>query len=188
MAIRNPLQEQLLKAGLVNKNKVDQVARAQQKARDGKAPKPEVGVDADAVDAAKLAAERAERDRQLEAQRRAEREAAERGAQLRQIIEAHRVKPGDDLDYRFSDGAVIRSLRIGSAQRDPLARGALAIARHGEGFALVPRETAQRLRELDPTSLVVDHSGSARDFGETPAAGSDEEFYSRFQVPDDLQW
>jgi len=186
MAIRNPLQVQLLKAGLVNKNKVDQVARAQQKARDGKSPK--AGADAEAVDAGALAAERAARDRQLEAQRRADRESAERTAQLRQIIEAHRVKPGDDLDYRFNDGALIRSLRIGGAQRDLLARGALAIARLGAGFALVPRETASRLREIDAASLAVDHSVATKDSGEAPAAGSDEEFYSRFQVPDDLQW
>jgi uncharacterized protein len=186
MAIRNPLQEQLLKAGLVNKNKVDQVARAQQKAREGKAPKTEA--ETEAVDAARLAAERAERDRQLEAQRRAEREAAERAAQLRQIIEAHRIKPGDDLDYRFTDGAVIRSLRIGSAQRDLLARGALAVTRWGDSFALVPRETAQRLRAIDAAVLVVDHSATQTAADEAPAAGSDEEFYSRFQVPDDLQW
>jgi uncharacterized protein YaiL (DUF2058 family) len=188
MAIRNPLQEQLLKAGLVNKNKVDQVARAQQKAREGKPQKGEAAVDAEAVDATRLAAERAERDRQLEAQRRAEREAAERTAQVRQIIEAHRVKPGDDLDYRFTDGSVIRSLRIGAAQRDPLARGALAIARLGESFALVPRDTAQRLREIEPAVLAVDHSIPATAAAEPAAEDSDEAFYSRFQVPDDLQW
>ena len=36
--MRNPLQDQLLKAGLVKKGKVDQVAREQSKQRQGKAP------------------------------------------------------------------------------------------------------------------------------------------------------
>ena len=38
MAKGNPLQEQLLKAGLVKKSKVSEVAREQQKSRIGKAP------------------------------------------------------------------------------------------------------------------------------------------------------
>ena len=94
---RNPLQEQLLKAGLVNKNKLDQVVRQQQKARTGKGA-PTSSEEADAVDAERLRLERAERDRAIESQRRGEREAAERAAQVRQIIEAHRVKNGDDGD------------------------------------------------------------------------------------------
>jgi len=36
--MRNPLQEQLLKAGLVKKSKVAEVAREQAKQRHGKAP------------------------------------------------------------------------------------------------------------------------------------------------------
>ena len=35
--MRNPLQEQLLKAGLAKKSKLDQVAREQEKQRRGKA-------------------------------------------------------------------------------------------------------------------------------------------------------
>ena len=181
MAIRNPLQEQLLKAGLVNKNKVDQVARQQQKARDGK---PTAKPEAEAVDAHKLQAERAERDRQLEAHRKAEREAQQRSAQIRQIIEAHRVKAGDDSDYRFSDDGVIRSLRIGDAQRPQLARGVLTIARLGDTHALLARDVAERVRAIDPSALAVDHAHAPG----APEAGSDDAFYSRFQVPDDLIW
>ena len=44
MAKANPLQEQLLKAGLVKKSKVAEAAREQQKARHGKGPaKPIAG-------------------------------------------------------------------------------------------------------------------------------------------------
>lgn len=182
---RNPLQEQLLKAGLVNKNKLDQVVRQQQKARTGKqAPAPDV--DADAVDAERLKAERAERDRLLEAQRRSEREASERAAQIRQIVEAHRVKAGDDSDYRFECAGAIRSLRIGDAQRPLLARGGLVVVASGQSFALVARETADRLRAIDPSVICVDHALTTK----APAAGddSDDAYYARFQVPDDLIW
>lgn len=181
---RNPLQDQLLKAGLVNKNKLDQVVRQQQKARTGKAaPAAE---EAERVDAERLRAEHAERDRQLEAQRRAEREREERASQVRQIIEAHAVRGGDEGDYRFQDGAHIRSLRIAEAQRRPLARGLLAIARLGQGYALVPRDTAARLRSLDASVLVLDNS--VAEPAAAPPPDSDEAFYARFEVPDDLVW
>jgi uncharacterized protein YaiL (DUF2058 family) len=181
---RNPLQEQLLKAGLVNKNKLDQVVRQQQKARTGKGA-PTSSEEADAVDAERLRLERAERDRALESQRRSEREAAERAAQVRQIIEAHLVKNGDDGDYRFEHAGLIRSLRIGAAQRPLLGRGALVIASLGESYALVARDIGERLRGIDPGVICVDHSQSPH---QTPESGSDDEYYSRFQVPDDLVW
>ncbi|MBE5315820.1 MAG: DUF2058 domain-containing protein [Xanthomonadales bacterium] len=181
---RNPLQEQLLKAGLVNKNKLDQVVRQQQKARAGKGA-PASSEEADAVDAERLRLERAERDRAIESQRRSEREAAERAAQVRQIIEAHRVKNGDDGDYRFEHAGLIRSLRIGAAQRPLLGRGALVIASLGESYALVARDIGERLRGIDPGVICVDHAQSPH---QPPESGSDEEFYSRFQVPDDLVW
>lgn len=181
---RNPLQEQLLKAGLVNKNKLDQVVRQQQKARTGKTQQVG-GVETEAVDAERLRLERAERDRALEAQRRSEREAAERVAQVRQIVEANRIKAGDDSDYRFEHAGLIRSLRIGNAQRPLLGRGTLMIVSLGDAYALVARDTGERLRGIDPGVVCVDHAQTPEP---APPPGSDDEFYSRFQVPDDVVW
>lgn len=161
---RNPLQEQLLKAGLVNKNKLDQVVRQQQKARSGKQA-PATGVEAERL--------------------QAERAASERAAQLKQIIEAHRIKPGDDSDYRFEHAGAIRSLRIADAQRPLLARGALVIVGLGDSHALVNRDTAERLRAIDPAVIHLDHGTTA---APPSAADPDDEFYSRFRVPDDLVW
>ena len=77
MAKGNPLQEQLLKAGLVKKSKLAEVAREQHKARHGKgAPAPsEIQRDAE-----RARAEKVERDRALEAERKAEARAAKDSA------------------------------------------------------------------------------------------------------------
>ncbi len=184
---RNPLQDQLLKAGLIKKQQLAQVVRQQQKARDGKMP-PSA---AEAIDAERLRAEKAERDRQLEAERRAAKETAERADRVRQIIEANRVRGGDDSDYRFQDGDRILSLRIADRQRPLLARGVLAIVRDGSGHTLVSAETAARLRTIDPAVICVDHglaASSAATANAAPAPDSDEAYYQRFQVPDDLVW
>ena len=65
MAKGNPLQEQLLKAGLVKKSQVSQVAREQVKARHGKGP---ASATESQREADRARAEKAEKDRQLAAE------------------------------------------------------------------------------------------------------------------------
>jgi len=179
--MRNALQEQLLKAGLAKKSKVDQVAREQAKARQGKAPRP---AGDEAVDVERQRLEKAERDRALAAERNAQARAAELRAQARQIIAQSGQRPEGGIEYRFTDGAVIRSVPVDLATRAQLARGALVIVRQDEGYALLPRAAADKLRERAPELVVVDHAST----GPAASDGGDDEYYSRFKVPDDLVW
>ena len=180
--MRNPLQEQLLKAGLVKKSKVAQVAHEQTKARHGKAaPAPT----AEQREVERLRAERVERDRALAAQRNAQTRSNEQRAQARQIIQTRQVAREGDIEYRFTDGSAIRSLLVNEALRTQLANGSLVIASLGDGYALLPRAAAQKVRERDATMIVLDHAHTQ------PAAqdaSADDEYYARFQVPDDLTW
>ncbi|WP_340649850.1 DUF2058 domain-containing protein [Pseudoxanthomonas winnipegensis] len=189
--MRNPLQEQLLKAGLVKKGKADQIARDQVKARlaKGQAKPP---ADADRVDAARLQAERAERDRALAAERNAQAKRQELQAQIRQIVDTHKVKRGGEVEYRFNDGKAIRTVLVDTTLRAQLANGALVIVRHGEGVELIPRAAAQKVYERDASFVLLDHG---RKEGEASAAAADnapagDDFYDqdRFKVPDDLMW
>ena len=74
MAKGNPLQQQLLKAGLVDKAKVAEAAREQHKARHGKAP-PKASDTAREAERARI--EKAERDRALERERKSHARLAE---------------------------------------------------------------------------------------------------------------
>jgi len=178
--MRNPLQDQLLKAGLVKKGKVDQVAREQSKQRQGKAP---TGPSAEQVEAQRLLAERAERDRALAAERNAQARASELRAQARQLIDAHKVERGGDIAYRFADGQRIASVLVDARLRAQLASGALVIVRHGEGYELVPRAVAGRIDERDPGLIVLDHGRA-----DAAPASDDDAYYDQFPVPDDLIW
>jgi len=178
--MRNPLQEQLLKAGLVKKAKVAQVVREQNKQRHGKAP---VAPDAEQV-AQRLLAERAERDRQLSAERNAQARANEQRAQIRQIVESHRVKREGEIAYRFTDGDRIASVLVDAPLRAQLAGGTLVIVRHDQGYELLPRAAADKVYARDAAMIVLDH-GRAASAGD-PA--DDDDYYRRFQVPDDLIW
>ncbi|MBS7456886.1 DUF2058 domain-containing protein [Coralloluteibacterium stylophorae] len=180
--MKNALQDQLLKAGLAKKSQVAQAAREQAKQRQGKAaPAP----DAPQREAERLRAERVERDRALAAERNAHARVQEQRAQARQIIETQRVRATGEIEYRFVDGKVIRSLLVDAALRTQLASGALVIARHGDGHALLPRAAAEKVRARDATMIVLDHGGAAEP---APAGSDDDAYYARFQVPDDLVW
>lgn len=184
--MRNPLQDQLLKAGLAKKGKLAQVVREQTKQRHAKGAQP---ADADKVNTAQLHAERVERDRQIAAERNAQARLRELQAQVRQIIEMHKLAGVGEIAYAFDDAGAIKRIYIDAAQRSLLAMGALVIARHGDGYVLLPRAAADKVLERDPSSIVLDHR--ARDAGEAASECSpndDDAFYAKFEVPDDLVW
>lgn len=179
--MRNPLQEQLLKAGLVNKAKAAQVVREQARKHKGKAP---VAASAEQVDAQRLQAEKAERDRAIAAERNAQVRRNEARAQARQIVEVHKVKREGEIAYRFTDGDKIRDVLVNEALRAQLAAGVLVIVRHGDSYELLPRVAADKVRERDAVMIVLDHGHTENDSHND----ADDDYYKQFGVPDDLIW
>ena len=181
MPMRNPLQEQLLKAGLVNKAKAAQVVREQAKKHKGKGP---AAPSAEEVEARRLQAEKAERDRALAAERNTHARANEARAQVRQVVEAHKVKREGEIAYRFIDGDTIRDVLVNEALRAQLASGTLVIVRHDQGYELLPRIAADKVYAREAGMIVLDHGRAEA----TAGNGEDDEYYRQFQVPDDLIW
>lgn len=178
--MRNPLQEQLLKAGLVNKTKAAQVVREQAKRHKGKeAASPT----AEQLEAQRLQLAKAERDRELAAEHNLRKHAGEARAQVRQIIAAHKIPREGELTYRFNDGDRIRDVLVTEALRSQLAGGTLVIARQDEIYELLPRVAADKVRARAPEMIVLDHGQPS-----TREAGSDDEYYQQFEVPDDMIW
>lgn len=184
MAKGNPLQEQLLKAGLVKKSKVAEVAREQIKARQGKAPAVPSEIQREAE---RARAEKAERDRALAAERKAQAHAAELRAQARQIINDRKVPRTGESEYRFTADGAIRTLLIDAALRKQLSSGALVIARLGDRYELLPRAAADKVRERDASMIVLDHGRDA-DTEAATSTSEDDAYYAQFKVPDDLIW
>ena len=184
MAKVNPLQEQLLKAGLVKKSKVAEVAREQNKARHAKgASGPgEIQLEAERARAAKV-----ERDRALAAEHKARARITELRAQARQIIADRKIPRSGDSEYRFTAGGAIRTLLVNEDLRRKLSSGALVIACVDESYELLPRAAAAKVRERDSSMIVLDHG---QDIGSEPcpASSEDDAYYAQFQVPDDLVW
>ena len=184
MAKVNPLQEQLLKAGLVKKSKVAEVAREQNRARQAKGPSRPGEIQ---LEAERVRAEKVERDRALAAERKAKARVTELRAQARQIILDRKVPRSGESEYRFTADGAIRTLLVNDDLRKKLSSGALVIARIDAIYELLPRAAADKVRERDASLIVLDHG---QDAGSEPcsATSEDDAYYAQFQVPDDLVW
>jgi len=172
------LREQLLKAGLVSEKQVKE-ADKQTRKPPRKAAKP--GAQKPSA-AQREQASKAARDRELNRRNAEKAEAKAREAQVRQLVEQHRLPSSENGEpFHFQDGSRIKRIYVDAEHRRRLTSGELAIARYGRDFALVPLSAAARIRERDAKAIVdLDAGGS----GST----SDDSAYKGFEVPDDLMW
>ncbi len=175
------LQEQLLAAGAVDKERATKLKKAKhkqvkQRAR-GSAPPDELKVSAQREHEKKIA-----RDRELSQQRQAELERKAVSAQVRQLIEKNAVeRDGGDLSYNFPDQGVVKKIHVTQQQLTALAQGRLAIARLDGAYALIANPVAAKIIERDPVSVVVLNTA-------TESAEDSDDPYADYQIPDDLTW
>ncbi|MEZ5557774.1 MAG: DUF2058 domain-containing protein [Pseudomonadales bacterium] len=181
------LRDQLVKAGLATAaqaKKAERQARAD-KATRGKSKPGERESEASAL-ARQARAEKAERDRAAAEAIREKAAAKALRAEIKQIIRQHdqRVKTAheDDVPYNFVHGKKIKRIYVPAAQREQLSSGRLVIVNDDGIYHLVSKSVAERIRARDPKRIIAAHGDKA------PEPGSDDEFYARFEVPDDLDW
>jgi len=177
----NSLQEQLLKAGLVGRQK----ARKHQADKRKATKRERVGQPGDAgqakQDARQQQTEKAERDRELNLRRDGEAKKRELASQVKQLIETGRVRNAEgEVVFHFSDGSKLKRLFVTAEVQRHLSRGQLAVARLGGGYAVVSAEAAEKIEARDAQALVVWHREVEK--------GDEEDPYSEYQVPDDLTW
>ena len=174
------LQEQFLKAGLVNKGKAKQVQQEKSKQQ-----KIERRTGAQSVDEAKLAAaelqrKQAERARELNAQRDAAATQKAIMAQIVQMVQQNRQDKGKgDIAYNFTYNNKIERIHVSGKVQEHLMAGRLVIVRLGEATELVPRVIADKIAERD-ASLVVQVKKAAEEDPDDP--------YAAYKIPDDLMW
>ena len=175
------LQDQLLKAGLIDTRKAGKIKKAKYKQVQQK-QKNKI----ETLDEAKLAAQQAqagkvERDRQLNQQRKREAEHKAIAAQVRQLIEMNRQPLDDgDIGYSFSDGKLIKRMHVTGQQLKQLGNGRLCIVKLDEQYELIPTLVAEKIRLRDESTQILSNQ---------PTEAPDEDDpYADFEVPDDLMW
>ncbi len=175
------LQEQLLKAGLVDEKQAKKVNKEKRKNAKVQRKSNEVAVDETKLRAQQAREEKAERDRRLNAERKAEQDAKAIAAQIRQLITTHRQsKDRGDIAYNFADGGKIKKMYISGVLQQRLSNGQLAIVRLNDGYELVPAVVAEKIAQRDPNSVVALNKKVDLPAGDDP--------YADYQIPDDLMW
>ncbi len=187
----NALQEQLLKAGLINAQKLKQSAQEQRKQqKEAKPSKKERHQGAPNPLQQQLAAAEAERrarEQALNEERRQQAEQKARVAEVRQLIASHkRPQERGDTPYHFDDHGTVKRLYLSDALRQQLVHGQLAIVKIDGRYDLVPAEVAVKIGERRPASLVL----LQRSPPSTPSAPATDEAdpYAAYAIPDDLIW
>ena len=179
----NSLFEQLKKSGLVDDKKAKQVKQSQYKNTKQKSKKGTVAqADEATLRAQQLQAEKVERDRLLNHEKKEEAERKAIAAQITQLIETNRVTDSEgDIAYNFTDSNVVKRLYISEKAHKHLSNGCLAIAKIGEGYELVPAPVADKIKQRDAQRIITcEHNAEVEINEEDP--------YAEYKIPDDLMW
>jgi uncharacterized protein YaiL (DUF2058 family) len=184
------LQEQLLKAGLTNKKKANQVR--QQKNKQAKAQKNHNVVQ---TNEAKLAAEKlieAKKSKDRELNQKAKQEAEKKAlvAQIKQLIEANKQpkfagSKREEVVCNFTDGKLIKRMYVSPSTQKQISQGKLAIVKLNDGYELVPMPVANKIDERDKAIVVyrADNISVA-----DQKSSEDDDWYAEYDIPDDLNW
>ena len=175
------LQDQLLKAGLVDAKKAKQAKKDKRKSDKVQKKSKQVVVDETKAQAQQAREEKARRDRELNAERQAEAERKAIAAQIKQLIQMNQQSKGGDVAYNFTDGKQIKKIYVSDEVQKQLTRGRLAIVKLEEDYQLVPYPVAEKIAQRDESVLisVIQNSYDTQE---------DDDPYADYQIPDDLMW
>lgn len=176
------LQDQLLNAGLVNKNKVKQV-RAEKRKQSKKQQKNKIEV----VDVTKqlvleAKAKMIEKDKQLNEQRNKDAEKKQIADQIQQLINLNKLANDDEGEaYNFTDKNKVKVIYINEETRNKIIAGKLAIVKSKKSYDVVPVEVAEKIKQRDENVVKVL-------FTDKTEGVNEDNDYQEYQIPDDLMW
>jgi uncharacterized protein YaiL (DUF2058 family) len=163
------LREQLLAAGFGKKKAAEQAER--------KAKEQQRVAQAQAAQAAKAA-----RAHALQQRRQEEADRKERWAQIKQLIEQHRLpKIESDEYFNFVSRGKVRRLAVDAPLRERIVSGEVVIVRCEGRHDVVPCDIGERIRGYDARAVICLQDAP----GNAPA---EDDPYKDYVVPDDLKW
>ena len=87
-----------------------------------------------------------------------------------------------EIAYNFADDNAVKTLHINEKTQKALAKEQLLIFRFGAGYPLLNAEHQDKIEQRDASIIVRNESL------ETKLSKEDEDYYSKFEIPDDLVW
>ena len=179
------LQEQLLAAGLVDKNKAKKAAKEMKRQDHLQRTGQENTLDAAKEKAAQTLKEKAEHDRVLNLKREQEAQMKAIAAQVKQLVLSNAIKSEQaDIKYQFVDGKKVKTIYVDQAVFDRLSRGQLAIIAldlPGEKkYEVTALAIAEKIKQRKDNHFIY--------IAEHQETLAEDDPYAAYQIPDDLMW
>lgn len=178
------LQEQLMKAGLVDKKKVKKAQQDKSKQHKEQLRSGTKAVDQSREAALELQRKNAERARELNAQRDAAAAQKAVKAQIAQLVQQNRqprARSGKgDIAYNFTHGSKIERIYVSEQVQKHLVAGRLVIVFLQGNYELVPKVIGEKIAERDPDSVIQVRQAVTEVDADDP--------YADFKIPDDFTW
>ena len=176
------LKDQLLKAGLVNNKQVRRANNEQRKKNKAQHQSKQKDTDEAALAIQQANAEKAQRDRELNAQAQAKKTRKAIAAQVRQLIEVNKLdRAKGEIGYNFTHAGQIKKITVTQTIQSQIASGHLKIVLSGENYEVVPKLTAEKIAHRDEQLVVNLNANDSNEIDENDP-------YADYQVPDDLTW
>ena len=177
----NAFQDQLLKAGLVSKDKLNKANKSKHKQAKQQAKNAVTDADQRKREIKQAALLKAEHDRQLNRQKVEEDKKKAIAAQIRQLMEMNRISTDEGgAVYNFEDDKKIKQVYVTEDMRKQIVNGRLAIVRLDNKYEIVPRLVADKIMQRDASIVVL--------CNEATQASEEQDEYADYKVPDDLMW
>lgn len=176
----NSLQDQLLKAGLVNKNQVQKSKAEKRKKTKQQRKSKQATVDANRKQAQQALQQKVQRDQLLNREKQKQAEQKAIAAQVRQLVQDNKLDRAEaQITFHFEDRGKIMQVMVTEMIQRQLTLGQSAIVHVANGYEVVPKVTADKIRQRD-AALVIEQQNK-------PVEPEDDR-YAEYKIPDDLMW
>lgn len=177
--VKNALQAQLLKAGLVDNKKAKKLSKqAVHEQRTGQSNEAELK--------AKIAQDKEQKlakDQALDLEKKRLLQGKELKAAIVQMISQHKIHQLDgDVAYQFIDESKVKKIYLNQQIYNALVSGSLVIAKEDDGYAVLPKILADRIDAKMTGFIIVNNSQKNEQITD------EEDPYAAYVIPDDLMW
>ena len=177
--VKNALQAQLLKAGLVDNKKAKKLSKqAVHEQRTGQSNEAELK--------AKIAQDKEQKlakDQALDLEKKRLLQGKELKAAIVQMISQHKIHQLDgDVAYQFIDESKVKKIYLNQQIYNALVSGSLVIAKEDDGYAVLPKILAHRIDAKMNGFIIVKKKKKNEQITD------EEDPYAAYVIPDDLMW
>ena len=149
----NPFQDQLLKAGLVNKKQVKKAKHDQRVNK--KKNKGKTGQNNEQAQKQRAAAQRIQ---ELNKQQNLKKQELENLAQVKQLISQNRLQQDDKGEaYNFVEENKIKRIFVDEKMAEQLSVGQLAIVKDKNKYEVVSAKVARQIANRDQSRIISHH-------------------------------